>query len=1259
MLSVVIIIIVLVILATVAITNSTRPIDQATEARYQEELAQVKRGVDVKRISNAKKGTKEEDINSGFIKVNIENEDLPENFVSFDEGKTTGYVVDLATIEYEKLQFGHGYLDLIKGDTIKFKEHDVYVYDAAGKVYYAKGFVNNSGDEFYSESAKEERLDGPTVDVLETANGNVKLEVTPKYGGAISNVVVGGKLATSSDGRIFTIKLADNGSYVGIATEEGGSSTRFGFTVSDISEEIAGTPKVINAYINSQEEYTKNKSVTLHVEAENATYIAIKMGDSSTPSIIDTNLWRKYTTEYQIRLTEGENIVYVWAKNANDEISSYKLSKITLDSYAPTREAPTYEVLNYKLIITGCQTDDSQITYEYGYRKVGEEKINWQTTNVVENVTAGSQYVILTRAKDAAGNESESRSTTTDPVLSIPSGVGITSTPETWSGKKEVTITYPNTYGVAPYSNLYRIDGGEWKKATSNNYKITVMNNGIVEAAVAADFNGTDTELGEITSLEISKVDRYEPSISNIKTIVEDNEGTAKYFMTANIEDEESGLVAWAVTKEDVEPTSWNDTFEATNEKITISYEIFDNNTYYIWAKDDAGTIASEKALINTVDVTDPVIKTYTVSYGTGKAVINAIIQDISLGLTSYAVVRGENTVPTRTDWIDIEQTTEEFVINHEVSENDFYTIWARDVVGKTASVTKNIKVNFKVTYDYTTNGGESINIGSNEKYQGCNTEIDLTPIATKTSNTFIGWNTDPNATEGLTSLKVGTVEDVVLYAIFSKNLEISLVYYDGASIVRETIKEGLYNADTETEITLPNIDTTYTGWVASGWTTSTANNAVPEYSGDDIKIKTKDSMTLYMTYKKNISATCRYYTYKTLASNNDIGSYLYVEEINDNGTIKYNAYYPTSSVETITLATNAYNIQNVTTGKVTLPNVPTSVKANRSSNTWTFRGFSESQMSDAEVAYARGEEIPLTADKTLYASYKTTVTARKHVYGAAVPQTATGNITMTYNAVISPATVSLGIPNNITHKNETWIPRGWSTQTAVNAVITVENDGTAEIYSDTDYYAMYQRDVEITSHHYGNQTKTQTSKAYLSYAKEEKEAEFIMAEIDGVDLDGKTWNARGYSIEKTPGAEVTVSAGEKVKTIDDLTYYISYYNNLKVTKHDLNKTSTIEGTAYVAYDGTAQNAKVNLGQIENEQYDGYEWIGAYWSDSDLGNAEETVAMDATIEVSRDTDFYAVFNREVVATKYVYPGTESEVTGLATLNASGKKVGNN
>ncbi len=70
----------------------------------------------------------------------------------------------------------------------------------------------------------------------------------------------------------------------------------------------------------------------------------------------------------------------------------------------------------------------------------------------------------------------------------------------------------------------------------------------------------------------------------------------------------------------------------------------------------------------------------------------------------------------------------------------------------------------YYVTYDYTTNGGESSNAVND--YVAENTDVNLSYTASKTGYEFMGWNTDKDAVAGLESYTMPT-NNTTLYAIF------------------------------------------------------------------------------------------------------------------------------------------------------------------------------------------------------------------------------------------------------------------------------------------------------------------------------------------------------------------------------------------------------------------------------------------------------------------------------------------------------------
>ena len=815
MVTVVITVIVMLILLSIFIGNSTSSIDKASETKIKQNITEVKKGIDSVRLLNAKEGTDEGTLNKGFIKVRVEN--APESFVSFDSNEITGYAVDLSTISYEKLKTGRDYLTLMKGDIVTFDEDDIFVYDGVGTVYYLKGYQLDTGEMSYTEEAKE-RKDGPIVEVISTEQGNVQLKVTPRYGGEITSVIVGSKSATSTDGVNFETKLTSNGSYIVIATEEGGNSTRTTLVVGDITEEESARPEITDIYINDHSLYTNKSVATLVVEAEDASKMSISQGVLDVPSVNDIARWREYQRESSIMLREGMNKIYVWVKNDSEVSSDYRLAEVILDSIAPTRDEPTYIMDGYKMVITCNQKDDSEMTVEYGYKITTETEYTWQESQIVLDVEPGAKYDIITRATDIAGNVSESRPTETTEILSIPDNITIEAIPtSTWTTRVAVSIVYPGTYGIEPFENVYRINGGEWQKVSSNSVSMTVISNARIEAAVSAKLNGIDTKLGNIKIYDVKNIDRVKPYVHDVSELNEYvQEG---YDITFKIIDEESGLVAWGVTETNKTPDVWTETFDPTLEAVEGSYKVEKSGTYYIWGKDESGQIGNLAIKIENIDLTNPIINSYQVNYGTGKATIVAKATDAEFGLVAYAFTKGQGVEPTESDWVEIERTMIQYTMTKDVTENDYYTVWVKDISGRVSQMQKYIKVIYTVTYDYKTNGGESITIsGGNRLYTGCNTTVDLTPRSTRQYSSFLGWNTDPNGKGALDTIKIGDEstgqEDITVYAIFKYEDTITFTKSTSAIVDELTLKiekniplttlQYSYNGTTWTDYTSP-----------------------------------------------------------------------------------------------------------------------------------------------------------------------------------------------------------------------------------------------------------------------------------------------------------------------------------------------------------------------------------------------------------------------------------------------------------------------
>ncbi len=111
-----------------------------------------------------------------------------------------------------------------------------------------------------------------------------------------------------------------------------------------------------------------------------------------------------------------------------------------------------------------------------------------------------------------------------------------------------------------------------------------------------------------------------------------------------------------------------------------------------------------------------------------------------------------------------------------------------------TISTSYNIAIRRTVTYNYKTNGGTSSTKTSaivNES-----SAIDLTPTATKSGYTFVGWNTNKDATSKLSSLTMGT-SNVTLYAIYRKEAKTITVTFNKNNASTQTNSSGTAVSDT------------------------------------------------------------------------------------------------------------------------------------------------------------------------------------------------------------------------------------------------------------------------------------------------------------------------------------------------------------------------------------------------------------------------------------------------------------------------------
>ncbi|MCL1873997.1 MAG: InlB B-repeat-containing protein [Clostridiales bacterium] len=427
---------------------------------------------------------------------------------------------------------------------------------------------------------------------------------------------------------------------------------------------------------------------------------------------------------------------------------------------------------------------------------------------------------------------------------------------------------------------------------------------------------------------------------------------------------------------------------------------------------------------------------------------------------------------------------------------NTNYIISNVSAVGSTISF--DVKLNNTVTgntvtYNYSANGGTSATKTTATLAQGA--AIDLTPTATKSGWTFVGWNTSQNATAGLTSLVMGT-SNVTLYAIYKKTLTGTFIDYNGTAKSTRTVQVTIYNNANSGSIITPS-QYTYTGWTARGWSTSTAANAAVTVASNTNYTISADT-TLYGLYNRSL----------TLSYNPNGGS-------------------STPPNQTGAQYANSYAIS-------TFVNPGFTLAAAIARSGYTFSGWA--QGSAGGTRYAAGSSITISANTTMYATWSTGTT-----------------YTVTYNfkenggtsATIATAVVASGTGVDLTPvaTKAGWEFVGWNTDKNATTRLTSLVMGTANLT----LYAIYKKDLTGTFIDYNGAAKyTHIAKATI-YNKATNGQ--IMAPSQYIySNNGWTWEAKGWSTGTAANAAATHKAGTLYTISSDITCYGLYSRLLSLS---------------------------------------------------------------------------------------------------------------
>ena len=187
--------------------------------------------------------------------------------------------------------------------------------------------------------------------------------------------------------------------------------------------------------------------------------------------------------------------------------------------------------------------------------------------------------------------------------------------------------------------------------------------------------------------------------------------------------------------------------------------------------------------------------------------------------------------------------------IYETIGDSTLYAIWEKHM--------------HTVVYDYSTNGGISVDRNYNTVAYG--EPVDLTVRATKHKWEFVGWNTNPNATEPIDSLEMED-EDIVLYAIYKKDIKATFIDWKNESVFQRESNVSIYNNETKCKMIVLQ-QNERDGWKTLGWTTSEEADGIVEVSSGS-QIWLTEDVTLYGCYMEEIILS-----YDTNGSSEEIDS--------------------------------------------------------------------------------------------------------------------------------------------------------------------------------------------------------------------------------------------------------------------------------------------------------------------------------------------------------------------------------------------------
>ncbi len=607
-----------------------------------------------------------------------------------------------------------------------------------------------------------------------------------------------------------------------------------------------------------------------------------------------------------------------------------------------------------------------------------------------------------------------------------------------------------------------------------------------------------------------------------------------------------------------------------------------------------------------------------------------------------------------------------------EISDNDIY--YANAVLNQ-----------YKVTYDYKTNGGTAVSKESENFTIG--TAIDLTPTATKAGYTFVGWNTDKTATTALSSIDMGN-SDITLYAIYSKSIEATFYYYNGTIQATEKTSCTVYNNDASCSYTVPNVVKTSVG----------PSNST--YKGVSASLSSTTPTTDYN------SLTTKYYAYYENVWNLTYAKGAGVDKISKNSdsctsqkTTDGTAYKETTctvDLPTITAQTG-YTVEgwyNASDSKVTSPytiskteTLTSKTNINKYTVTYDYKtNGGTSATKNSEVVNYGGEidltptatktgytfvgwntdrtattalpapQVMKTSNVTLYAIYRKeaiTYTAKFSSNGATLSSIADQSCTIpaVYNNAVQSTSCTVIAPT-ITRSGYTVVGYNTTASATQNNANYVASTRTLTLSSSGTWYAITSKNAVATFYYYNGSTQATTTASCTMYNTNSNCSITIPSSVSGSSGPNSTKYA-GISTS----ANSRTAATNPTTINGNVTYYAYYQTAISATFYYYNGSAQATTTASGTRSATTNKTSYTVSNGSITVPSTVSGSSGPSSTKYAGVSTAVSSTSGTTPTTATTTYYAYYQAAISATFYYYNGSaQATTTASGTRSATTNKT---